>query len=270
MHLARCTKYNASMTKRSFDDLVALMTRLRGPGGCPWDREQTYETLKPFVIEEAYEVVDAIDRADERGLVEEIGDLLAEAVFLAEIAREKGVFEIGDAITAIHDKLVRRHPHVFADVKADTADAVVMNWERLKSAERKEENKSLMSGVPISLPALLKASRMTEKASRVGFDWERADDVVIKLEEEMVEFKEAMAAGNQAATAEELGDLLFTMANVARKLGLNPEEALQGANRKFQRRFESMEQSLRSSSRSFEELTLAEMDGMWEQAKREV
>jgi len=246
------------------------MTRLRGPGGCPWDREQTYETLKPFVIEEAYEVVDAIDRADERALVEEIGDLLAEAVFLAEIAREKGVFEIGDAITAIHDKLVRRHPHVFAGVKADTAEAVVMNWERLKSAERKAENKSLMSGVPISLPALLKASRMTEKASRVGFDWERADDVVLKLEEEMVEFKEAMAAGNQIATAEELGDLLFTMANVARKLGLNPEEALQGANRKFQRRFESMEQSLRSSSRSFEELTLAEMDGMWEQAKREV
>src|SRR5216110_1096674 len=175
------------MSRRSFDDLFELMKMLRGPNGCPWDRKQTLPDLKPYVIEEAYEVVDAINRDDRRALLEEIGDMLLEAVFIAEITREEGSFDIYDSITAIHDKLVRRHPHVFGEVAAKDAEQVLVNWEKLKSEERKAENKSLLSGVPGSLPALLKASRLTEKAARVGFDWRRTDDVFGKVEEEIGE-----------------------------------------------------------------------------------
>jgi tetrapyrrole methylase family protein/MazG family protein len=254
--------------KKRFEDLVALMTRLRAPGGCPWDREQTLETLKPFVIEEAYEVVDAIDRKDDAGLVEEIGDFLLEAVFLAEIAREEGRFTIEDSITAIHDKLVRRHPHVFGEVKADTAEQVVTNWEKLKSAERREENKGLLSGVPQSLPSLLKASRLTEKAARVGFDWEKIDDIFAKIDEEVHELREAIAADDRDAVEEEMGDLLFTLANIARRLDINPEEALQRTNRKFMSRFEHVERSLHEKGKSFEQSSLTEMDELWNEAKK--
>src|ERR1044071_280589 len=216
-----------SMPKRNFDELVQLMTTLRGPTGCPWDRKQTLPDLKPYVIEEAYEVVDAIDRDDRAGLMEEVGDLLLEAGVIAEITRDEGSFDVYDSITSIHDKLVRRHPHVFGDVVAGDAEQVLVNWEKLKSDERKAENKSVLSGVPRSLPALLKAGRLTEKAARVGFDWRRTEDVFEKLDEEVAELREAVASGEQSKIQDEIGDLLFTIANIARKVNVNPEEALQ-------------------------------------------
>src|SRR5712691_7788624 len=185
------------MPKRSFDELVHLMQKLRGPDGCPWDRKQTLPSLKPFVIEESYEVVDAIDRDDRAALVEELGDFLLQAVFIAELTSEEGSFDIYDAVTAIHDKLVRRHPHVFGDVQANDAEQVLVNWEKLKNEERKAENKSVLAGVPPALPALLKASRLTEKAARVGFDWRRTEDVFDKLDEEIAELGEEVARGDK-------------------------------------------------------------------------
>jgi MazG family protein len=253
--------------KRSFDDLVHLMTRLRGPEGCPWDRKQTLPDLKAYVIEEAYEVVDAIDRDDRAALLEEVGDLLLEAVFIAEITREEGTFDIFDSITAIHDKLVRRHPHVFGDVEANDAETVLVNWEKLKQAERQAENKSLLAGVPQSMPALLKASRLTEKAARVGFDWRRTDDVFDKIDEEVAELREAVASGDTAHVQEEIGDLLFTIANIARKVNVNAEEALQAANRKFMSRFQSMEGAVRERGQNLDQLELEEMDELWDEAK---
>lgn len=255
------------MAKRTFDELVQLMTTLRGPNGCPWDRKQTLPNLKPYVIEEAYEVVDAIDRDDRAALAEEIGDMLLEAVFVAEITREEGTFDVYDSITAIHDKLVRRHPHVFGDVVADDAEQVLVNWEKLKSAERKAENKSVLSGVPRSLPALLKASRLTEKAARVGFDWRRTDDVFDKLDEEIGELREAVDSGDKSKIEDELGDLLFTIANIARKVSVNAEEALQSTNRKFMSRFEAMESRVHERGQNLDQLTLEEMDALWDEAK---
>ena len=255
------------MSKRSFEDLVSLMTTLRGPNGCPWDRKQSLETLKPFIIEESYEVVDAIDRNDRNALAEELGDFLLQAVFVAEIAREEGSFDVYDAITLLHDKLVRRHPHVFGDVEAKDAEQVLVNWEKLKNEERKAENKSVLAGVPQSLPALLKASRLTEKAARVGFDWRRTEDVFEKLDEEMAEVREAVGSGDTSRVHDEIGDLLFTIANIARKLEINPEEALQSTNRKFMRRFEIMEQTVRESGRNLDQLTLEQMDALWDDAK---
>jgi len=253
--------------QRSFDELVQLMTKLRGPDGCPWDRKQTLPSLKPFVIEESYEVVDAIDRDDRLDLCEELGDFLLQAVFIAEVTREEGSFDIYDAVTAIYEKLVRRHPHVFGDVEARDAEQVLVNWEKLKNEERKAENKSVLAGVPRSLPALLKAARLTEKAARVGFDWRRTDDVFAKLDEEIGELREAIASGDEAQVHDELGDLLFTIANIARKLNVNAEEALQSTNRKFRRRFESMESSVREGGRNLDQLTLEQMDALWDEAK---
>lgn len=255
------------MRKRSFDELVQLMQTLRGPNGCPWDRKQTLPSLKPFVIEESYEVVDAIDRDDRASLAEELGDFLLQAVFIAELTREEGSFDIYDAITAIHDKLVRRHPHVFGDVEANDAEQVLVNWEKQKNEERKAENKSVLAGVPQSLPALLRASRLTEKAARVGFDWRRTEDVFHKLDEEIAELHEAIASGDETNVHDEVGDLLFTIANIARKLNVNAEEALQSTNRKFTRRFESMESRVRESGRNVDQLTLEEMDALWDEAK---
>jgi MazG family protein len=256
-----------AMPKRSFDELVALMTRLRGPDGCPWDRKQTLASLKPFIVEEAYEVVDAIDRDERSALAEELGDFLLQAVFVAEITREEGTFDIYDVITRIHDKLVRRHPHVFGDVEAKDAEQVLVNWEKLQNEERKAENKSVLAGVPQSLPALLKASRLTEKASRVGFDWRRAEEVFAKIDEEVEELREAVEEKDQQKIHDEIGDLLFSIANIARKLEVNAEEALQSANRKFTRRFESMERTVRGEGRNLDQLSLEQMDALWDQAK---
>ncbi|HJT16467.1 MAG TPA: nucleoside triphosphate pyrophosphohydrolase [Thermoanaerobaculia bacterium] len=255
------------MAKRRFEDLVQLMTTLRGPNGCPWDREQTLASLKPFIVEESYEVVEAIDNDDRNALVEELGDFLLQAVFAAEIGREQGSFDIGDVITAIHNKLVRRHPHVFGEVEAKDAEQVLVNWEKLKNEERKAENKSVLAGVPQSLPALLKASRLTEKAARVGFDWRRAEDVFAKIDEEVQELRDAVDGKNPQDIHEEIGDLLFSIANIARKLDVNAEEALQAANRKFARRFEAMERAVRSEGRNLDQLTLEQMDARWDEAK---
>jgi MazG family protein len=255
------------MPKRSFDDLVKLMTTLRGPNGCPWDRKQTLPDLKPYVVEESYEVVDAIDRDDRGSLLEEIGDFLLQAVFITEITREEGSFDIYDSITAIHDKLVRRHPHVFGDVEAKDAEQVLVHWEKLKNEERKAENKGVLSGVPQSLPALLRAGRLTEKAARVGFDWRRTEEVFDKVDEEIRELREAIESGEKSRVHDELGDLLFTIANVARKLEVNAEEALQSSNRKFTRRFEAMESRVHAGGRNLDQLTLEEMDALWDEAK---
>jgi MazG family protein len=235
------------MPKRSFDELVHLMTTLRGPNGCPWDRKQTLASLKPFIAEE-------------------LGDFLLQAVFVAEITRQEGTFDINDAITAIYEKLVRRHPHVFGDVEAKDAEAVLVNWEKLKNEERKAENKSVLDGVPQSLPALLKASRLTEKAARVGFDWRRTADVFDKVEEEIAELRAAVDGGDDGMIQEEIGDLLFTIANIARKVEVNAEEALQAANRKFIRRFTSMERTVRENGRNLDQLTLEQMDALWDEA----
>jgi len=243
------------------------MTTLRGPDGCPWDRKQTLASLKPFIIEESYEVVDAIDNDDRAALAEELGDFLLQAVFVAELTREEGSFDIYDAVTAIHDKLVHRHPHVFGDVEANDAEQVLVNWEKLKNEERKAENKSVLAGVPQSLPALLKASRLTEKAARVGFDWRRTEDVFEKLDEEIGELREAIGSGDAAQIHDEIGDLLFTIANIARKLNVNAEEALQSSNRKFRRRFESMESAVRAGGQNLDQLTLEQMDALWNDAK---
>lgn len=257
------------MTKRTFDELVALMHRLRAPGGCPWDREQTMETLRAYVVEESYEVVEAINSGDRMALREEIGDFLLQAVFLSEIASEEGSFDIYDTIGAIHHKLVSRHPHVFADFKADTASEVLQNWEKLKGEERKGKNEGVLSGVPKSLPALLKAMRLTEKAANVGFDWEKTEDVFDKLDEETRELKEAIASNDRASIEHEIGDLLFTAVNIARRLGIQAEEALQATNAHFTRRFEHIEHALRVSGKNFSETDLAELERLWVEAKGE-
>ena len=258
------------MTRRKFDDLVALMDRLRSPGGCPWDREQTYETLRPFVIEEAYEVVEAIEQDDREALKEEIGDLLLEAVFLAQLAKEEGAFEIDDSITAIHDKLVRRHPHVFGEVEAENADQVVTNWERLKRDEKHQQEKSFFAGVPGSLPGLLKSQRITEKAARVGFDWKNPADIFAKIDEEIAELREAVGKNDVREIASELGDLLFTIANIARHIQIDAENALQGSNRKFIQRFEEVEKRYAESGLRMEDATLEELDAMWDEVKRDL
>ena len=256
-----------AMPKRTFDDLVNLMKTLRGPQGCPWDRKQTLPDLKPFVIEEAYEVVDAIDRDDRHALMEEVGDLILESVFIAEITREEGSFDVYDSITAIHDKLVRRHPHVFADVEANDAEQVLVNWEKLKNEERKAENKSVLSGVPAALPALLKASRLTEKAARVGFDWRRTDDVFDKLDEEIEELREAVKSGESTRIEDEIGDLLFVCANLARHARVDPGSALRRANRKFERRFRAMEAAAETDGLQLADLALEAQDLYWDLAK---
>jgi len=257
------------MPKRSFADLVKLMTTLRGPNGCPWDREQTLASLKPFIVEEAYEVIDAIDRDDRAALAEELGDFLLQAVFAAEITREEGSFDIDDAITVLHDKLVRRHPHVFADVSVRDADEVSRNWEQIKARERGPDA-SVLDGVPRALPALQRADRLGDKAAGVGFDWHRAEDVLAKVDEERAEVAEAMAGGDAARLEEEIGDLLFATASLARKLGVDPEVALGRALDRFDGRFRHLEGEARRAGESLRALDEGELEDRWQRAKRAV
>lgn len=226
------------------------------------------DDLRPFIIEEAYEVVHAIETGDRDSLKEEVGDLLLQAVFVSEIAREEGSFDIWDAADAIREKLIRRHPHVFADVSAPDAEAVLTNWEKLKSKERSAKQEGLLSGVPAALPALLKASRLTEKAARVGFDWEKTDDIFAKIDEEVHELREAVEKGESDEIAHELGDLLFTIVNIARRMKIDAEQALQSSNRKFTHRFEHIERALSQNGKSFDDVSLAEMDALWDEAKK--
>lgn len=256
---------------RTFDALVAIMDRLRDPGGCPWDREQTYATLRGFLLEEAYEVAEAIDDGDPEHLREELGDLLFQVVFLSRLAKEEGRFDAADVIEGIATKMVRRHPHVFAEDSAEDAAEVLRKWEEIKKKEKEDAGKaaraSLLDGLPRALPALVKAQRLGDKAARVGFDWPGPEAVLGKVEEELAELRDALRGEDAAARAEELGDLLFAAAMLGRKLGVDPEAALESANAKFRRRFAEVERSLREQGVPLEEAGLERMDRLWNEAK---
>jgi len=252
------------------DALVRLMERLRGEGGCPWDREQTRQTLKPFLIEEAYEVVDAIDGEDPKQIMEELGDLLFQVVFHAQIASERGEFTIGQVLAATTEKMVRRHPHVFGDSTASTAGEVLEQWEELKRKERDAAATipaSALDGVPRELPGLLRAQRLQDKASRVGFDWPEISGVTAKIEEELGELKEAIGAAAPEEIEEEFGDVLFSLVNLARFLNLNAEEALRKSITRFSARFRYIEEAVQQNGRCLSEVGLEEMERLWQQAK---
>ena len=262
-----------------FEQLIEIMRALRAPGGCPWDREQTHASLRPFVLEETYEVLEAIDDGNVDDLREELGDYLYEAVFLAQISEEDGHFSIGDAIDAIRDKLVRRHPHVFArqaDDESITTGQVIERWETMKAREREAKGdaatreKTTLSGVPKTLPALLRAYEISARAAAVGFDWQRAEDVLQKIEEEVAEVRrevESGAVGHLSRAEEEMGDLLFAITNLSRKLGIEPEAALRRANEKFTKRFDAMERAFVSRGRMLSDATLDEMEAEWQRIK---
>lgn len=251
----------------TFEQLVAIMRKLRAPGGCPWDAEQTHESLTRYLLEETYEVIEAIDEKSPQHLKEELGDLLLQPVFHAAIAEESGDFNIDDIINTLCDKLIRRHPHVFGDLEIKDSNAQVENWEQIKKLEKGDERPSALSGVPADLPALMKAHKISEKASRVGFDWEHADQVFAKVMEELHEFEEAWSGGNTTRMEEEMGDLLFAIANLGRFLKLNPEEALRKTINRFQKRFSFVETELLRQGVPMQNATLAEMDLLWEKAK---
>ena len=267
----------ANRAAEEFTRLIDIMATLRAPDGCPWDREQTIDSLKPFVLEETYEVLEAIDQHDHAELCEELGDFVFEAVFLAQLESEAGHFEIADSLTSVGDKLVRRHPHVFArevgDPGLDSAGQVRTRWEEIKAVERTARGdspkpKTLLSGIAATLPALLRAYHIGTRAASVGFDWARAVDVVAKIQEEVDELREVTNTGSDRERAEEeMGDLLFAMANLARKLGIEPETALRKANDKFTRRFETLERTVAESGRTMREMSLDELEQEWQRAK---
>ena len=253
------------------DRLRGIMARLRGPDGCPWDREQTFESLGTYLVEEAYEALEAADRGPAEALREELGDLLFQIVFQARIAEERGEFDIEGVMKGIGDKIVRRHPHVFGESRLETSREVVAQWERIKTEERRDSREgSLFSGVPASLPALLKALRISTKAARVGFDWPDREGLLAKVDEELAELRRALDAGDRRSVAEELGDLLFTICNVARREGLDPERALQEANRKFTERFGQVERRLREEGLEPAPERRARMEELWTEAKGRV
>jgi MazG family protein len=259
---------------KEFARLVDIVATLRSPGGCPWDREQTIDTLKPYVLEETYEVLEAIDRHDHASLCEELGDFLFEAVFVAQLEAEAGHFTVADALRSIADKLVRRHPHVFARKDGDGSIGsaeVVTRWEQIKAQERAGSPvaKTLLGGVPVALPALLRAYQIGLRARSVGFDWNRPADVVDKIQEEVNELREAVndGAGDRARIEDEMGDLLFSIANLSRQLGIEPESALRKANDKFTTRFEAMEKAIGDSGRTMSTMNLDELEREWDVAK---
>jgi MazG family protein len=258
-----------SRASDAIERLLGIMHRLRAPGGCPWDREQTLASLRPYVLEETYEVLEAIDAGDVAGHREELGDLLLQIVFQAELRQEAGAFEFADVADAISDKLVSRHPHVFGDAQVQGAEGVLKQWAALKREEkrRKGGGKSVLEGVPRELPALARADRLTEKASRVGFDWPDAAGAREKVAEELAELDAAVAGGDPAEIEHELGDTLFALANFARKLGVAPEEALRGTVARFTARFTHVEEVLERRGVPHGGATLAEMDLLWDEAK---
>jgi MazG family protein len=253
-----------------FERLLELIARLRAPGGCPWDREQTHRSLKPMLIEEAYEVLEAIDGGDDGHLTGELGDLLLQVVFHAQIAAEERRFTMAEIIEAVSDKMVRRHPHVFGHEQAATSGEVLRNWEALKRAEqaaRGDEGASMLDSVSRGMPAVLEAFQIATKAARVGFDWPDARAVLDKVEEEVHEVRQEVEKGDARAAAAEVGDLLFAVVSLARLLGEDPEAALKAANRKFRRRFQYLEERLRARGSSPAESSLAEMESLWAEAK---
>ncbi len=254
----------------SLSRLLDIMARLRDPeGGCPWDVEQTFATIAPYTVEEAYEVADAIERGDLKDLREELGDLLFQVVFHARMAEEQGSFAFDDVVNAVADKLIRRHPHVFAGAGYRTSQEQTVHWEQIKAEERKgKEKHGVLDDVPVGLPALTRAVKLTRRAGRVGFDWPSTDEVIAKLHEELDELREEITAGDREKIRDEMGDLLFVVANLARKLEVEPEDALRAANAKFVRRFHHIEARLAETGRKPEDSDLAEMDGLWNEARR--
>ena len=271
----------------TFNDLVELMDRLRSPGGCPWDREQTYATLAPMLLEEAYEAFDALEEAREgrpAALREELGDLLFQITFFARVAKERGEFHIDDVIDEVHAKMVRRHPHVFGEAQASDSAEVLRNWEAIKAEEKRAAGKgegetegaSILDGVSTKAPALMEAHQISTKVARVGFDWKCLEDIFEKLEEEVQELREAIEHHQQSDdevnhthVREEIGDLLFVITNIARQLSVEPEAALKLSNRKFRGRFRYIETMLRERKRKFDETTLEELEELWQEAKKE-
>jgi MazG family protein len=261
----------ASDAGLAFQELVDIMAQLRAPGGCPWDREQTLESLRAFVLEETHEVLDAIDRGDTDALLGEIGDLIFEGVFLAQVCADERRFTVSDSLRAIVAKLIRRHPHIFdpSGRPLDTAGDVHQQWEQIKAQEQADagQRRSVLRGLAKSLPSLLRAHEIGTRVAAVGFDWPRSEDVVDKIEEEVAELRRAIAAEGRARTEEEMGDLLFAIANLARKLDIEPESALRKANEKFTKRFEALEERLHARGRSVHDASLDEMEAEWQAIK---
>jgi MazG family protein len=252
-------------TGERFERLVGIMAKLRAPGGCPWDREQNFDTIKPYLLEETYEVFDAIDQRDWPGLAEELGDLMLQAVFFAQMASEESKFRIDDSLDAISEKLIRRHPHVFSDGTAKTSAEVLRRWDEIKADEKKTKGKpqlGRLDSVPRKLPALVEAQQISSKAASVGFDWENTEQVLEKLDEELRELAEARAAGTREEMEGEIGDLLFVIVNLARKIKVDPEQALRKTNAKFRKRFAFVE-----SHATLPGATLEEMEAWWQKAK---
>ncbi len=264
---------SSSANGQKIDALLKIMARLRDPkGGCPWDLEQTFKTIAPYTIEEAYEVADAIEQDDPHAIKDELGDLLFQVVFHSQMAQEAGHFDFNDVADAISDKMIRRHPHVFADAAERTADGQVVAWEDQKAAERaaKGKNDSLLDDVPTGLPALTRAVKLQKRAARVGFDWSEAEPIFAKLDEEVGELKHEMANGGGADRLEdEVGDVLFVVANICRHLGVDPESALRSTNSKFNRRFREVEKRLVDQGSSVEDAGLEEMETLWQTIKQE-
>jgi MazG family protein len=252
-------------TGERFERLVGIMAQLRAPGGCPWDREQTFDTIKPYLLEETYEVFDAIDRRDWPNLAEELGDLMLQAVFFAQMASEEGIFRIDDSLNAIAEKLIRRHPHVFGDGAANTSEEVLRRWDEIKADEKKERGKpqlGRLDSVPRNLPALVEAHQISSKAAAVGFDWEHPGQVLEKLDEELSELAAARENGAPLEVEGEIGDLLFVLVNLARLLKVDPEQALRKTSAKFRRRFAHVEKHA-----ALPGATLDEMEALWQEAK---
>jgi MazG family protein len=256
-----------------FQHLVEIMAQLRSPEGCPWDRAQDFDAIKAYLLEETYEVLEAVEARDWGALVEELGDLMLQAVFFAQLASEQKRFSIGDCLDAIVGKLVRRHPHVFGTGEAKTPDEVRQRWDEIKQAEREErrkpgEKEALLDAVPRNLPALMEAQQLTSRAARVGFDWQNADQVLAKLEEELKELSQARTSGSVKEVEREIGDLLFVIVNLARFFKVDAEQALRGTNRRFRERFGYVESKLAEGGRALGKATLEEMDRLWDEAKR--
>lgn len=248
--------------------LLDIMARLRDPQrGCPWDLEQSFKTIAPYTVEEAYEVADAIERDDLPSLRDELGDLLFQVVFHSQMARERGAFTFDDVVNAICDKMERRHPHVFGTATVENADAQTVAWEEQKRRERAEKNSSVLDDVPLALPALTRANKLGKRAAQVGFEWSDVNGALDKLDEEVAEFKAEVRGGHPDRLAAEIGDVLFCVVNVCRYLEIDPEAALKNTNASFERRFRYVEQGLRAQGKSPQEATLAEMDKLWDEGK---
>jgi len=262
---------NTSSAGEKFQKLVEIMTRLRAPGGCPWDREQTFDSIKPYTLEETYEVLDAVDRREWGELSEELGDFMLQAVFFAQMASEQNLFRIDDSLDAINQKLIRRHPHVFGEGSAETGDDVKRIWGAVKAEEKKDKGKGhegLLSTVPRALPALVEAQQISTRAAAAGFDWENPEQVLDKLREELDEFAEARRLESHDELENEMGDLLFVLVNLARFVKVDPEQALRRTNAKFRKRFSYIEEKLTERGKTLEESTIGEMEALWQEAKR--